>query len=322
MMVLVAPRLPLKSVVDTGANTTHNTTDDHEAHGHGKRANDQGWATAPPVDIKDGGDGGDDVNYSSILSCDTGLVEEIHNVEHDDVHAGKLLPGLERNTEEDTLEDGGLEQFSVAVGGLLALETDGLNDFGVFLFDVLVVGVAIAVEISENTKCLLVLVLVGEPARGFGEPDHADEKDKAGNTLNTVGNAEGGGIWEVGAAILDPEGDEDTPGDGPLLDGHKATTDFLGSDLGLIQRNAHGGQPDAQTSHNSSGDEHPSAGGKGLDEGANSEEQAGAGNGPLTAESIGNETRRQASCEAPNRHTAVDGTLLGGIRIVEELPIL
>ena len=84
--------------------------------------------------------------------------------------------------------------------------------------------------------------MTGEPTWRLGEEEHPTQKDGGWNDLDTPRNAEGcralariiGSTPGKGRAVLDEVLDEDTPGDGPLLEGHDTTANLLGCDLGLV----------------------------------------------------------------------------------------
>jgi hypothetical protein len=67
-------------------------------------------------------------------------------------------------------------------------------------------------------------MMVKEPPRRLGEDEHAGGKYDGRNYLETPWNSERRNAIDVRATELYEILDENTPGDGPLLDRDKATT--------------------------------------------------------------------------------------------------
>jgi hypothetical protein len=74
-----------------------------------------------------------------------------------------------------------------------------------------VVRVATAVILGQNLSSLVLLSPHGEPSRGFGNEDGADEDNKWRNDLEGHGKAEGEGAVVLGGGICD-SGSQDRAG--------------------------------------------------------------------------------------------------------------
>lgn len=206
------------------------------------------------------------------------------------------------------------------------------------------VDIAAAVEVGKHLDGLLPAILLGEPTRRAGKEEHADEENGAGNHLDAPGNTEGssalvGGLGATigeGGTVLDEVLDQDTPGrivrsgrwtvsskgrdlpsDGPLLERHDTTTDFLGGNLGLVDGNNGGGDTNGQTGDNTANTEHGDAIAGGLEDGANDPDQSGDLDGSATRVLVGNEGGREGADERTSRHGGSDATLAVGGGVVE-----
>lgn len=77
-------------------------------------------------------------------------------------------------------------------------------------------------------------IVVNEPTRRLWEPQHPNAKEYRRYNLETPWNAERRGAVDVRTPELNKVLQHDTPGDRPLLHGHKPTMDRGSSDLGLV----------------------------------------------------------------------------------------
>jgi hypothetical protein len=91
------------------------------------------------------------------------------------------------------------------------------------------------VKVSQDLESLFPAVLRCEPTRRAREEEKTQEENETGNGLDTPGDSEGGGALggvlrtpiDKGRPILDEVLNEDTPGDGPLLEGNDSAADLL-----------------------------------------------------------------------------------------------
>ncbi|RUO96330.1 hypothetical protein BC936DRAFT_142198, partial [Jimgerdemannia flammicorona] len=231
-------------VVNGLADASHDGSDDQHRSTHDRSAGDESPATAPPVNVQDSGNGSKHVEDTVDASgeeggggtLETGLLEDGRGVVHDGVYTSQLLEDLNENTKDEAAEDGSLEKLRVAADGLFALNTDGFLDFVELLLDQGVVLVPVAVETGEDDPSILITIFVEQPTGGIGHEEHTDGEDESGGGLDTERNAPRDSALHKRGAVVNPERNQDTDGNGPLLEGDQTTTDFLGGNLGLVER--------------------------------------------------------------------------------------
>jgi len=85
--------------------------------------------------------------------------------------------------------------------------------------------------------------MIKEETRTLRENSHTNAQNNSGDHLQSPRNPEGSHTIDIGAAELDKILDEDTPGDGPLLQRNHASSNGWRSDLGLINRDDGAGKP-------------------------------------------------------------------------------
>lgn len=192
-------------------------------------------------------------------------------------------------------------------------------------------------ELGQGGDTLLVAVLHGEPTRGEGEEEHADEQDPGEEHLEGQGEPPGdillartqvtrGGLVVEGAvagvpvalgdvvglalgptdeveAVVDPEGDGGTQGDGQLLQGDETTAQLGGCDLGLVEGDHHGEHTDADTTDDPTGKQHLGVLGRALQAGAKGEDDDGDVHGVFAGDAVG---------EVPTEQGTEPGTELEG----------
>jgi hypothetical protein len=164
-----------------------------------------------------------------------GALEDIHDVIHHNIHPRQLAPHLQTASQRHPSEHLRLQQIHITLRPFLPLKLHLLTNLLKLEPHQLRVGVSPTVQIRQNRTRLLGSAVVHEPARGLGEPEHAEGEDDGGDHLEGPGDAEGGGAGDVGAAELDEVLDEDPPGDGPLLEGDDPPADGGSGDFGLVE---------------------------------------------------------------------------------------
>lgn len=131
------------------------------------------------------------------------------------------------------------------------------------------IDVAIAMEQGQSVDRVLPAVLGRQPTGAVREEEKAKEEDRSRNNLDTPGDAECRSrlvgvvrsAANLGGAVLDEILNEDTPGNGPLLQRDDAAADLLGRDLGLVDWHNRRGDTDAETCDNTSSTEHANVSG-------------------------------------------------------------
>lgn len=311
--------------LELGSELAHETTDEEEPKSHEDGADQEDGATTPTIDEENGRDGHEDVEdvldggglEVSVLASDSGTLEDEDNVVHGDVHAGKLRPRLEGNSEEDTAGVGGLEEFGVRAGGESAVEGDGILDFLELGLDIGVVLVTVSAQVSKDLKSLLGTALIGQPTGGVREDGDTSKKNDTGNDLDTPGDTEGGVRLNEGATVLDEVLDQDTPSNSPLLEGDDTTTDVLGGNFGLVNGDNHGGETDGDTVDDTADNEHGSVDRSTLDDGTNDPDAGGEHDGALARDLVTEGTGEKGSEEGTGGHGGDDTTLEGRRGVVE-----
>lgn len=161
---------------------------------------------------------------SQILrSSDRGL-EENGEVVDDGVATRQLLHHLGTSTEQETAQ-----VLSLAVGPQLlhgsvsALHTsspDGVVDDNDLGLDLLVLTVLVS-ERGKNRVGFVDTSVGEEPSRRLGESQHQDENDQGESDLESDGESPDKGVGSVGAAIVDPVGNQCTNGNVTTLDANE-----------------------------------------------------------------------------------------------------
>lgn len=155
-----------------------------------------------------------------------------------------MRPHLNGHSEYDTFEHARLDESSKRADGLFALEAQGLLDFLVFGENLGMIDITVAVKRSQDAECLFPPIFAGKPTGRLGEEEHAGQQNRRGDHLHAPRDPEGcrtlarvgGTTAGEGRAILDEILDENTPRDGPLLEGNDPTADLLGCYFGLVDR--------------------------------------------------------------------------------------
>ena len=84
------------------------------------------------------------------------------NVVHHDVHASQLRPHLKTGTQNDSSDDTRTEKVGIGLGSFSLFELNLFHDFVVLELDQLVVGVPIAVQVSEDLEGLVVSAIIDQ----------------------------------------------------------------------------------------------------------------------------------------------------------------
>lgn len=311
--------------LEGGSVGAHETTDEEEPESHEDGAEEENGTTTPAIDEEDGGDGHEDVEdvldggglEVGILAGDSGTLEDEDDVVHGDVHTSQLRPGLEGNSEEDTARVGGLEEFRVRAGSESAVEGDGVLDLLELSLDIGVVLVTVGAEVGKDGEGFLSTALISQPTRGVREDGNTSKENNTRDDLDTPGDTESGVGLNEGATVLDKVLDQDTPGDGPLLEGDNTTTDVLGGNLGLVNGDDHGSQTDSDTVDDTADNKHRSVLGSALDDGSNNPDGRGKHDGALTRDLVTEGTGEKSAKEGTGGHGGDDTTLEGGRGVVE-----
>jgi len=106
-----------------------------------------------------------------------------------------------------------LDEFEEGDIRIVAFEFAHILDVPVFSRDEGTVGVAFAMDQSQDGMAIFPSVLAGEPAWRFGEEAHADEKTDGGDHLKAPWNTEGSGTINKAATIGYVEHDQNAPCD-------------------------------------------------------------------------------------------------------------
>ena len=108
----------------------------------------------------------------------------------------------------------------------------------------------------------------------LGKEDHANSKNCSPDKLDRNGNPIRGMIRSVLGSVVENTREEETDGDGPLVETDDGTTDPLGRALGLIHRNQSGDQTHADTSEDTADDEERNGCCRSLESNTDGEDQA------------------------------------------------
>ncbi len=125
------------------------------------------------------------------------------------------------------------------------------------------VDITVTVKRSQNAECFFPPILAGEPTWRLGEEEHASQQDSGRNHLDPPRDAEGrrtlvrvgGSTAGEGSAVLDEVLDENTPRDGPLLEGNHTAANLFGSDFGLVDGHDGRCDPDTDTGNDPTDDQ-------------------------------------------------------------------
>ena len=107
----------------------------------------------------------------------------------------------------------------------------------------------------------------------LGKAHHATTKDYSPDKLDRDGNPIRGVIRSVLGGVVEDTREEETDGNGPLVETDDGTADPLGRTLGLIHWNQSGDQTHADTSEDTTDDEERNGCCRGLESDSNGEDQ-------------------------------------------------
>ncbi len=182
---------------------------------HEGGADEEGGATAPAVDVEEGGDGHDDVDdvldgggEEEVVLREAGHGEDEGDVIHwdillglhyreadgvlgrtHDVHAGQLRPDLCEEADVCSIDHVWLEKLKIGDIGVVALELAHILDFLHFTHNKRAVWVAFAVHKGKHSVSLIPAIFAGKPTRRFREEYHSDEETDGGDHLEPLASA-------------------------------------------------------------------------------------------------------------------------------------
>lgn len=173
-------------------------TEDPKEHGHKTDTQKQRLLPAESLDTEsDENTGGNDLDdtidttgkQSGLATSDTDRLENNGGIVRDRILTTPLLKGEDNESDEESDGVTLCKDFLPrrALGGLLFLP-DSSGDFSVFELNRLV-GDRELSDPSEVGKCLFVLVLGGEPSRGFFEDRQENDHNANGNELESNRNS-------------------------------------------------------------------------------------------------------------------------------------
>ncbi|EGX90741.1 hypothetical protein CCM_07161 [Cordyceps militaris CM01] len=244
------------------------------------------------------------------------------------IDAGELLADHEHDGDEGAVAVAGDEEhFAKESLGRAAAGQAPLNLelVGHFLYLSLHVGVR-GGQVSESRECrggLFPVVLLGEPAGGFGREGHADDEENGRERLEGERDDILGGGGDVEkTAIIDParEGDHDAKHVKELVKPREAATDRARGALGDVNggEGRRGATPEpgdeAADVHDS---KRPAGGRRSLQDDADGGERAGRDEDPTSAEAVrgpaGDEAGEEAArLEGRDNVLLQVGLVLGG----------
>lgn len=171
--------------------------------------------------------------------------------------------------------DKGALQGAVLVAGeevgelALAHLADGVVDGLELVLDKGIVGLDV-VDRGNDLLGLVVPVLKDEPARRLGQLEDEGQDGDAEEDLESEREPPGDGSGGVRQAVVDPVRNHDTTSNQCTLDHNKTAAVVAGADLGLPSRDSGGVHAIANTTDDTTNDEHGKSNSSSLDGGADS----------------------------------------------------
>lgn len=296
------------SGVGLGDSSTDDS-DDELASAHPDGTEDEEVSSTDTLHHVHAWNGGDNVDNVGDNGEDEGVrirksaLEELGAVVKDEVDTGELLEGLDEDTSERAEEVSSvveLEAVEVRAGGVSELNVEvGLDDRELGA-DNGVVDIS-GVEAGEGLGSLLMVALLDEPTRGFGEDEEETAEDKGESELDTDGDTPRAGVLAALGAVGSERSAEKTDGDGPLVTGNNGTTDPTGGSLGLVHGNNSGKDTNTETSNDTTTDEDTKVSGSHLHDDTNAEDSKGDLHTPSTTEDIGDGSTGKGTAESTGR---------------------
>jgi len=204
----------------------------------------------------------------------------------------------------------GGEELNIADLLGLTLYVEPLLDLPILASNPGAVRVALAMGKHEYSLAFLPAVLGSEPTRRLGQKHHAEEENNGRNHLKCPRNAErGGGTADELAGVGDVEHDHDSPGDGPLLRAHQATTLGRRRQFRDVDRDLGRADSDAEAVDDATNDEHGDVLRGGHDNAADYPDDGAEHDGFLAAEGVGDVTRAERGEPGSTRHGGSDSAL-------------
>lgn len=178
-----------------------------------------------------------------------------------------------------------------------------------------------ASELRKNALGFSLAVVVDEPTWREGHEDHAHTEKDSRNELQAERQKPCGFLLcsacapDKVCAVVDPETDHDTEGNGQLLETNKCTTYLRRRNLGVVHGNNHGERTDTHTGDETSGKDGVVAGadGCGLDYDTKDEDGNVDENGVFTGEDLSEETGVHGSEPGTKFENGDEPALLGGV---------
>ena len=99
----------------------------------------------------------------------------LRDIVHHDVHTRQLGPDLGKETDVSTIDHTRAEKLGVRDILGFALNLDPLLDLGKLASDPWTVGIASAMDVSEDLLALLPAIFGSQPTRRLWEHEHAKE---------------------------------------------------------------------------------------------------------------------------------------------------
>ena len=279
-------------------------------------------------------------------------LENLRSIVQNSVDTSELLANHGSAAQEKTLEHvGGKESLpgtqtttsSNQLGLALLVEHDSSLDFEELGADDGVVGGKTA-QLGKGSEGLLLTVLHHQPTRGEGEVEHAEEEDPGGDDLQSqrqtpgngllaetgvaVGNGDvEGAVGEVRVgdtfgvalvaanklhAVVEPEGNGGTDGDGKLLQGNERSTQLGRSNLSLVKRDDHTEHTNADTTDDTTSKEVGGGLSTSLQTSTKSEDHDSNHHGVLSGDSVREDTVNQSTGPSTKLKSRHQPTLNGG----------
>ncbi|ANB14372.1 hypothetical protein AWJ20_5345 [Sugiyamaella lignohabitans] len=228
---------------------------------HENTTNEQQRTTTPAVNEEKSRNSHDHVknvldgrrNKVDVTSV-TSHFEDVNNVVHSDIDTSHLLPDLSPNTDHSTVQRILLEKIQNGSGLRFTVNSDNLLDLLNLDKNIRVIDITVSLSSSNDLNSFFPSVLTGQPTRRLRQTQGTNEQQETRDDLNTPSSSERSLSRNERTTITNVEHDHDTPGDSPLEETNKTTTDVLRSELGNIDRNLGRGQTNSETSNNSTND--------------------------------------------------------------------
>lgn len=135
--------------------------------------------------------------------------------------------------------------------------------------------------------------------------------------MDTPRDTEGSIGIDKRTPILDEVLDQNAPSNSPLLERDNTTTNILGRNLGLVDRNHHGSKTDSNTVDDTTDDEHADVDRGALDDGTDDPDGCCEHDGTFARDIVAEGSCQKGTKKGACGHGGDDTTLEGGRRVVE-----